>query len=120
MRWFAVLVVVVSAHQVSADPFPIRGWLIGRGDSERVLRLAKAYGSNHLELGQGNLPGNRAGRGGVEGGDRLAGVEDTARRAAALGIKTYVWSHEIDTSPRKEVHDLPLDPTTEAGRAFWE
>src|SRR5207245_2010095 len=48
--------------------------------------------------------------------ERARLIEETAKAAAAKGIKTYIWAHELNT----RVKDLDLDPDSAAGRAFWE
>lgn len=106
---------LLLACSVAGRPLPVRGWLIHTSDADyldRVLAAAPRYGINHLDLSHDFV-------------DRIddllsepglaSRVERTARRAKAHGIRTFVWSRELNTRQR----DLVLDPSHPEGRRFW-
>src|SRR5437899_3184984 len=43
-------------------------------------------------------------------------IEEVAKKAAAQGIATYIWAHELNARAKK----LDLDPESPAGREFWQ
>jgi hypothetical protein len=79
----------------------------------RVLAAAPRYGINHLDISHDfvhNIDEI------LEEPGLAELVEQTARRCRAMGIESYVWSHEFNTRRR----DLVLDLSRPEGRAFWE
>ena len=104
-----------SLPAACAEPLPVRGWLVHSPDRaylERVLEAAARYEVNHLELSHDIVMNVDQI---VADPERAKLIEETAKKAAARGIKTYVWGHELNTRAR----DLDLDPDSTAGRAFW-
>ena len=109
-------IALLAGPCASSPGLPVRGWLIHTPDKayiNRVLKAAPSYGINHLDMSH-NFVDNIDEI--LERPGLAELVEQTALRARKLGIKSYVWSHELNTRNR----DIVLNPGTPDGKAFWE
>ncbi|MBC7807967.1 MAG: hypothetical protein H7145_17700 [Akkermansiaceae bacterium] len=113
----AILTVLLFCGGAFAvPPQRVRGWLVHEPDGEylnRVLDAAPAYRVNHLEFSHDIvMQAEDVG----DDPERARLVESVAKRAKAQGIRSYIWTHEINTADKTAA----LDPESGAGRAFWE
>ena len=91
----------------------VRGWMFHGSDPayhQLVLRKAKEYGINHLEI-SGSNPTTSDEMVGAPG----ALVAHTASQAKAMGINAYIWVRELNTREKS----ISMDPATPTGAAFW-
>lgn len=99
---------------VSSPVTEVRGWMFHGSRPyyhQLVLRKAKEYGINHLEI-SGDNPTTS---------DEMAGsagdlVESTARAAREQGIDAYIWVRELNTRDKS----VSMDPSTAQGKEFWD
>jgi hypothetical protein len=100
----------------SNSPQTVNGWLVHWPEPDylnRILEAAPRFKINHLELSHDIIMQVDEA---TEVPERGALIESVANRARLKGIKSYIWSHEINTRDK----NAPLDPESPEGKAFWE
>jgi len=94
----------------------VNGWLVHWPDPNylnRVLEAAPRYKINHLELSHDIIMQVDEATEDLKRGEL---IESVAKRSRAMGIKSYIWAHEINTRDK----NAPLDPESIEGKVFWE
>lgn len=112
----AAVLVLLSCGGAFAAPPQVRGWLVHEPDAvylNQVLQAAVKHQVNHLEFSHDIVMQAEEV---ADNPDRARLVESVARRAKVQGIRSYIWTHEINTADK----NAPLDPNSVEGKAFWE